>query len=276
MKLSAPLNSTLTVRAAETAWATRPGSATELTEAATIRPPGQVGLQSKRASQPNAVRGIQATQVSGPLDRFRKPSVQPPTLKRENAEKPSDSGTRSTSLGDQVVDRRADADSPVNGSWQNRTEGQRAADPAASSSTEVTATQPDGFRQAAIEGNWIARDAINRVQPLFDPESATMAPQAGNRTKPIEIVSPLNLIKLPGIRRWQNLTERKPQKNHRQIHLRAYAADRYVPRQCARKKNGPCRFWADKCSAGHHCARRIWADDCQLSWVHLNGMTKDE
>ncbi len=198
LQLAPPINSTLTIRQAETTW-TKRGEAPEPAAAATNAvaprvaelPPLPAGKEEQPESKTQPAAAANATSsssVSDPLDRFRTPQLNPPTLKEKEAAAPSEPPAVTNPIGATTGDRTLDreqtrspqASQPVQtlvprGVWQNRAAVKRSATPPAQQVVPQR-RQSVGVRPPLREGNWVARDAINRVAPLRDPVPATMPP----------------------------------------------------------------------------------------------------
>ncbi|MCO8122446.1 hypothetical protein NHH03_11925 [Stieleria sp. TO1_6] len=184
MQLLAPLNSTLTLRAAEPVATPAELPPAALEPAASASEPA--GANSK-ANKPS----IQAIPASGPLDRFRAPAAKLPAMNLASPlGRPATAGTETAKAqiptpGEQVLDRLDQAAEelpplPGDSAWSSRGASQRTNSQAAKTSstpalppasTHVT----DGFAPPAFEGGWVARDAINRIEPLRDPVSDARA-----------------------------------------------------------------------------------------------------
>ncbi|MEO1614224.1 MAG: hypothetical protein AAFV88_00150 [Planctomycetota bacterium] len=192
LELRPPLNSTLTIRKAETNWEPRPKG-----------PPEAKILEKTRKA-----KAIEAIPASSPLDRFRGSNaslpaggglVQPPARMPEQTRaltnEPSNAGDIQPNRLPPPA-RKGSASSlpplPSNATWQSRPSADRTrraesygtrtpstAAPAPAVIAPSTAppsggrsaplAMEDQFRGPIEEGNWVARDAINRIEPLLDP-----------------------------------------------------------------------------------------------------------
>ena len=169
LQLRPPLNSSLTMRPAETNWTKRPSSDSETAAPDSTGRDGngepKVGDQPQQKTLPS----IQAIPTSGPLDRFRRPLPKRPSTMLGIPVSESAGGVAAVPTpGDEELDRLPTPALPPNGTWRGRTIGQKTRNDDTAAATPDNAT-PDGFRQPIVDGNWVARDAINRVQPLTDP-----------------------------------------------------------------------------------------------------------
>ncbi|MCA9136625.1 MAG: hypothetical protein KDB00_07695 [Planctomycetales bacterium] len=136
-------------------------------------------------------KDIQAIPASSPLDRFRGPLAKLPSMKLDAPTTKSQLGEPSVPTpGEQVLDRLATPALPSGSAWQGRAVGQRT-DSFEAVTTEEIELAPDGFRRPVTEGNWVARDAINRIAPLQDPGD-TFQPSASGR-----VAAPLHAQQQP-------------------------------------------------------------------------------
>lgn len=213
LQLQAPLNSTLTIRAPQTNWQRRDepsdqADATETTASApsmesvsedlSKAPIGPTATETASASKAPARKettsakarlsgarisgkSIDAKPASGPLDRFRKPSRQAELgipLPSDRAARPE---TKSAGLPPRLPATKSNA-------WQNRTASQplTSSQPSGVSAKGETRSPADAFRPPIGESRWIARDAVNRIEPLRDPVAKRVAqPVAKPAEKPV-------------------------------------------------------------------------------------------
>ncbi|MEM6474182.1 MAG: hypothetical protein AAF802_31885, partial [Planctomycetota bacterium] len=215
LELRPPLNSTLTIRKAKTNWEPRVtapelvpnanGSETAQAPAQVTAPPKTDGSTTPAEETRKSESGTPAIVASSPLDRFRKPSL-PDRPARING----------TPTGDAQQDSNESLPRlPGSAAWQTRgaadrglslsppispnAQAERAPATALPPATKLPAiggeqiapqaTQPirrqqvtsprpvqDMFRGPIEEGTWVARDAVNRIEPLVDPISPSQQP----------------------------------------------------------------------------------------------------
>lgn len=207
LQLTPPLNSTLTIRQAKTNWTQRDDSPLESQSKATVAskvaaepvpqlPPATIPSEQDPASVDPVKPPIRTSAIptAGPLDRFRGPQPSSPGMQLASPETaPQETPSEQAAAhagdlptpGEAVLDRiesssrQAFVPRQSGDAWQNRPTSNQDAS-GRSLSTEAApnaspqATTTDGFRAPAREGNWVARDAINRVAPLRDPAPITI------------------------------------------------------------------------------------------------------
>ncbi|KAA5539281.1 hypothetical protein FYK55_24515 [Roseiconus nitratireducens] len=131
-------------------------------------------------------KSIRAIPASGPLDVFR----QPPRRRGHAPQSDTESNGLQAPIspqadrGQQGVSRLQQPAVSQPGSWQGRTVSEQISQPNPAQPNHPAASMPAGSGIPTMStdgistGNWVARDAINRVAPLRDPQPRAAQAQA--------------------------------------------------------------------------------------------------
>lgn len=203
LQLSAPSNAPSTIDGASGEWTKRaatntmPADTTPVESNRSVAAPVQPAPTAPQPagttnSAPKPISAIQATPAAAPLDRFRSPLTKLPSMKlgapavtppsettpqvadtpTEPSTAPADSAFKRRETvptpGDAILDRQATPAPATTNVWLGRGNPSRETGSRAAVST-ASDPAPDDFRSPAVEGNWVARDAINLNVPLRDP-----------------------------------------------------------------------------------------------------------